>query len=445
MSLFDFENKSLNRKIRDFNEKTIKKILSLEICQVNYKITKLEKANKRLQDELHHVSELEEYIRKTKISYNKIFFKIQKVNLNKIRCLSNESRNKAKIQDRWMMNLSNRELPENVKNLLSLGTKFSLPMTKNDVKIDELIADVENILLTVPERRKDTQRARVTNVITNFIHKNIEVNSPMTRWYHETKVFLKNNEDLIVLNSDKGAVTVIMDKAEYEDKIQTLLNSDDFKLLPRDPTQTIQTQCNKFITRLVEKNYITEQQAKSMKTYNSVAPRIYGNPKVHKPGNPIRPIISSINSPMTSLSRFMASILKAAYNTDNDFYIKDSFQFSDQINNYILPDNYKIVSFDVVNLFGSLEKNLIVGVLKNKWEDIKQHTSMDEDTFFEIMSFLLDKNYCTFRGKFYSQIVGCAMGSELSPIIAQYVMDDLVIQSLLKLRFIIPILKKICG
>ncbi|XP_044745168.1 uncharacterized protein LOC123307031 [Coccinella septempunctata] len=233
-----------------------------------------------------------------------------------------------------------------------------------------------------------------------------------------------------------------MNKSEYERKIQSILDSKEFREVPKDPTQTIQNKCNKFITTLCERGYISDQQAKQMKTYNSTCPRIYGNPKVHKPDNPLRPIISSVNSPTSKLAKFVADILKSAYNPNNDYYIKDTFDFANQINDFQLPNNHKIASFDVVNLFGNLDKNNIIKILEKKWEQIQEHANIDKELFLEITLFILENNYCTFRGKFYQQIFGCAMGSEISPILALYVMDDLLDNSISKLKFRIPFIKK---
>ncbi|XP_045466743.1 uncharacterized protein LOC123675429 [Harmonia axyridis] len=346
-------------------------------------------------------------------------------NLKKINNLKTTSIPNVTTQDRWIKNLSDKEIPNTVKSLLSLGSKFSVTTTKKDINIDRIIADTEYILEAIPDGRKNVQRAKVTNAVTNYIHRPIEENSLIQKWYKDTKWFLKENNDLIILNSDKGAVTVVMNEKMYNEKIQSILESKDFKRLPRDPTQALQTKCNKYIDKLGELKYITKEQMKQMKTYNSVAPRIYGNPKVHKDGYPMRPIISSINSPMNSLFKFIADILKTAYDEENQYYVKDTFHFATTVNNFKLPENYTLISLDVINLFGNLDKNDIIEVLKQKWDKIKEHTNINMELFMEIILFILNNNYCVFKEKYYLQIFGCAMGSKLSPRLAQYVMDHL--------------------
>lgn len=444
MSLFDYDNNRLNKKIKQFNDKTIKKILNLELSQVNQKVNKLKKYTDEISRKLQNLPEniLVEYKRRINIAYNKKFHKIKEDNLKKIRNLSRDNIQYIKTQEKWIKNLSKKPIPKTVQNLLSLGSKFNVPTTKKDVNVKNLIADTEYILQGVQSEQKNIKRARVTNIITNYLHKNVDNKNPTNEWFRETKEFLKNNDDLVVLNSDKGGTTVIMDHQIYKEKMKTILHSKDFKKLSRDPTESIQKKCNSYIETLKRKKYITPKQAKEMKTYNGVAPKIYGNPKLHKEGHPLRPIISGVDSPVNSLSKFMADALKSAYNTDNRYYVKDTFQYAQEINDFEIPDDHRLISLDVVNLFGNLEKKKIIEILKLKWENIRPHTNLDMNLFMEIITFLLENNYCTFQGEFYQQIFGCAMGSKLSPILAQYVMDHQLDSILPKLPYTVLFVKK---
>lgn len=233
-----------------------------------------------------------------------------------------------------------------------------------------------------------------------------------------------------------------MEEVMYNEKLKMILDSRDFQELPRDPTQSIQTKCNGYIEKLENFEYITKDQAKAMKTYNSVAPRIYRNPKIHKSGYPMRPIISSINSPMKTLSKHIADVLKSAYNEENEYYVRDTFQFAKMLNNFKLPHDCTLISLDVVNLFGNLGKSTVVEVMNIKWDIIKEHTKINKKLFLEMVQFILENNYFVFQERYYSQTFGCAMGSKLSPILAQYVMDHLVKSCLEKLPFNVPFLKK---
>lgn len=112
------------------------------------------------------------------------------------------------------------------------------------------------------------------------------------------------------------------------------------------------------------------------------------------------------------------------------------------INNFKLPQDCTLISLDVVNLFGNLGKSTVVEVMNIKWDIIKEHTKINKKLFLEMVQFILENNYFVFQERYYSQTFGCAMGSKLSPILAQYVMDHLVKSCLEKLPFNVPFLKK---
>ena len=50
-----------------------------------------------------------------------------------------------------------------------------------------------------------------------------------------------NDEDIVILSADKGRVTVVMDKTDYHDKMDALVNDKQtYEELKRDPTPTLQ-------------------------------------------------------------------------------------------------------------------------------------------------------------------------------------------------------------
>ena len=56
----------------------------------------------------------------------------------------------------------------------------------------------------------------------------------------QTKTFLKYNKDILILKADKSNKTVIMNKSEYNTKIENLLADDSTYIkLEKDPTSDI--------------------------------------------------------------------------------------------------------------------------------------------------------------------------------------------------------------
>ena len=87
-----------------------------------------------------------------------------------------------------------------------------------------------------------------------------------------------------------------------------------------------------------------------LKPTDSPAPRFYGQPKLHKPGVPIIPIVSYSGSSLYNLNKSIANILKA-YVKDENNNAKNSTTFSNYIRNVPIEDDKIMVSFDVTSLY----------------------------------------------------------------------------------------------
>ncbi|XP_044755034.1 uncharacterized protein LOC123313987 [Coccinella septempunctata] len=435
----------LNRKVAEFNEKLTGKIIRLEIEHTQSTIKRLERIQDENLRELNSMlpqTTVSEFLRRQNITYTREFHRIGRKNREKISRLIERRKTKYKTQEKWFKNLTTELLPEEVKTTLSLGNKFGISTNIRETSLRRLVADIENILDMIPNDERDLLRAKTTSIVTNHFHKYKDQTRIIDFMFNKTKNFLRIHDHLLVLNSDKGSVTVVMTKDEYLQKMQTLLNTDSFKEISRDPTTTIQTKTNKIITDLKNIDAIDDVQAKLLRKYNSIAPRIYGNPKLHKIDVPLRPIVSDVQGPTINLARFIAKILTDAYDTNNEFYVKDTFEIAQMLNNFKLPPNYILVSLDVVNLFGNITEDLVYEAVKERWDNIEQHCSIQKEKFMDIIEFLLKNGYFVFEGRYFIQTLGCSMGSKLSPILSLYVMDYLIRKCIPKLIFKPPFLKK---
>ncbi|XP_062716395.1 uncharacterized protein LOC134291940 [Aedes albopictus] len=122
--------------------------------------------------------------------------------------------------------------------------------------------------------------------------------------------------------------------------------------------------------------------------------------------------------------------------------IRDSFTFASEINRMKIPENHVVVSFDVISLFTNIPKELVIQGIFRNWEKIKRHTQINLDLFQELVAFCLDTSYFMFRAQVYHQQFGTAMGSPLSPILADMVLDELIDTVVQRLDYVINFLKK---
>ena len=66
-------------------------------------------------------------------------------------------------------------------------------------------------------------------------------------------------------------------------------------------------------------------------------PRIYGLPEVHKLNVPLRPIVSFVNSPTYSFSKFLCKIVSPLLK--NTYTVSNSIEFADLIRNQSVDPN----------------------------------------------------------------------------------------------------------
>ena len=163
---------------------------------------------------------------------------------------------------------------------------------------------------------------------------------------------------MVILPADKGRVTVVMDKTDYFDKMDALVNDKQtYEELKRDPTPALQRKLNSKIFTLKKTDAIDTQRYYRLRCSVPQPPKIYGLPELHKPGIPMRPIVSFCGSPTYQLSNYLTAILQPL--TDKSRRkLQSTENFIDAIKTVQIPDDYKLVSFDVKSLFTSIPLQL---------------------------------------------------------------------------------------
>ena len=149
-------------------------------------------------------------------------------------------------------------------------------------------------------------------------------------------------------------------------------------------------------------------------------------PKVHKQDKPLRPIVSSIGSITYEYARYLAKILGPLVGrTEN--HIKNSTDFVRKIQDLEIPPPKKMVSFDVSALFTSIPVDEAISTTRQHMEkdqSWQNRTKLTIDDVIEMLDICLSTTYFSYKGTFYKQKKGAAMGSPVSPIIANIFMEN---------------------
>ena len=85
-----------------------------------------------------------------------------------------------------------------------------------------------------------------------------------------------------------------------------------------------------------------------------------------------------------------------------------------------------MVCFDVVSLFTAIPVDETCIYIRKKLENnppLHSRTNLGVDDIVSLLNFVLSNNYFVHKDNIYKQIHGCAMGSPVSPVVANMCME----------------------
>ena len=319
-----------------------------------------------------------------------------------------------------VINLSKKELTKEQKEILERGIKFGL--NPKNVPIEEIISKIETGIHKFPKdiNNVDELRLRVVNILTDFGSYQEKVKNKDIKILKD----LKQDDSLIITRADKSNTVVILEKDDYDSKIETILSdTSTYKKLNSDPTDLYAKRLRKDLEDLKTNGSITPQMYHKFFPRGSVSPRIYGLPKIHKTGIPLRPIVSTTNSPTVKIEKWAAMTLKPLLYLQNS-YIKNSKFLKDKLISVEISEESRLFSFDIKSMYTYIPFDKSFSILSKKLEERKNEieelpSGIELETILNLVKITSRyTNYFKFRDNFYHQIRGLAMGGPLSPLLA---------------------------
>lgn len=325
------------------------------------------------------------------------------------------------------MNISDRVLDESERSVLSYGMKHSI--APKNVPTASILASIETAIgqrTDIPLAERETIRARVASTLQS----SKKTTSNLSKCELLALSKLKNDDSIVITPADKGRVTVVMNRSEYHQKMSSLVNDEQtYKKLDRDPSQKLQRKLNNKLFTLHKANIFKRPLYSKLRCSVAQAPKLYGLPKIHKENIPMRPIVSFCSSPTYELSKYLANILKPL--TDHSRHrVINTEEFVNRIKNETMEENHELVSFDVKSLFTSIPLQLAIDYTNDALTNYGGVLPIPNEEIIDLLTLCLKSTYFQYNGHFYQQLHGTAMGSPVSVVVSEIVMQRIEEQAL---------------
>lgn len=321
--------------------------------------------------------------------------------------------NKPTFIPNLVVNKSSVSLDDDELNLLNKGLSFAIP--QKSVPIEELIVDIEMALKNIPLDERSHTRHTVKKAL-----KNCNVNQKMDNFDYLNTIKSLNKKDIFVTKADKGNSIVVVDRDDYDSRMQEMIDNGPYKRV-KNPLNKMKKEISDVIKKHTDL-FGFNWKRRIHTTYNRV-PQLYGLPKIHKEGNKYRPVSSNINAPAYNLSKWLVQRFNSLGRSDN-FSIKNSIELANRLKNLSLSNNEVLVSFDIESYFPSVPIDKALLALQN-WLDKQDINHLEREALLELTTVCMKQTYFSFRGKFYIQTDGTAMGNPLSPFICNLYINSL--------------------
>ena len=323
---------------------------------------------------------------------------------------------------KWFINLSKFKLNKPQESVLAKGLNFSPSPDK--IPVEDYIVATELACQKLPNNEATVLRSEMAGVLRNAK----PPRSNISREERKALVDLKKEESVLILPADKGKATVIMEVSDYEQKLSEMLSDEKtYEQLPSDPTQRYKRDLVAILSRLKKENKINKTQYDLLFPTAENIPRIYGTPKIHKPGNKVRPIVDYTGTIGYQTSRALADILSPLVGT-TEHHVLNSKHLSESLAEVMIEEGEIFNSHDVVSLFTNTPIDQSLDVIRSRLENdstLGQRTLLSAEDIIQLLKFVLTTTYFLFRGTIYKQRFGAAMGSPVSPVVANLYMEFL--------------------
>ena len=203
-------------------------------------------------------------------------------------------------------------------------------------------------------------------------------------------------------------------KALYiEEAYRQLSDGRLYQRTPEDAANANQDTVKSFINQAIERKELPPSATNLLVQYPRMS-KFYLLPKIHKPGNPGRPVVSACQRPTERLASHLDKIT-APFVRNLNSYVKDSSHMLNIVDAFRYEGEHRFIfTMDIKSLYTVIPNDEGLQALKY-FLDQREIKDPPTHTLLRKAELVLTLNNFNFNGEHYKQIGGVAMGSKLGP------------------------------
>jgi hypothetical protein len=142
--------------------------------------------------------------------------------------------------------------------------------------------------------------------------------------------------------------------------------------------------------------------------------------KIHKPEQPIRPVVNRRNAPTRKLAKFLPDILKRHITLPNAYNVKNTQLIMDLKLIEINP-NSVLTSFDISSMYTNIPTRYLRSIIEKSIMTNLNETCRTQQVqeILTIYDLVTKQNYFSHNDIFWQQKEGLAMGAPSSAILSE--------------------------
>lgn len=353
-----------------------------------------------------------------------------------------------------IMILDDITVPPSLYITITLGNKFIYSSRTNKSQLTHLKTAVDNLpvhpSVSIP-LKMEVQRLHFDSPRRCLMHNDNynHMTAYLRRCLYISNKILASNNDICVVEADKGSINVVMSKHSYLVKVKQHIDegindgiySQTIDISNIDSILKLKYQHAHEIYQIWIKNAaIWGYKIKPMPQYVTgqyIIP-LYGTIKIHKESMPIRPIVADINNALRIIQDALIPVLNKFIhqrkNITYDFIMPNSVSVIKSLDSLrksradrILMQGHKLYTMDFVSMYTNINLDIFFKIISKQYDECNiQELHIPLDNLLELLKICLkDFSYITVpymdSNITLKQTKGIPMGGKLSYHISEIV------------------------